>query len=387
MSPSRRSSSAPPAKRQDAFRILTINPGSMSTKVAIFHGDRCIHETEVAHEVPPAQTLEQRTEQIGQRASLVRDVLDTTGLTELDAVVGRGGFLPRPVGKLRAGTYIIAERRDDEIVIDEPMVQAILERPEMDHASNVGIPTAAMLARQLGVPAFVVNPVVTDEFPPEAELSGYAPVARKSTAHALSVHAVARKAARQLGIDFQQARFVVVHMGGGITVAAVRDGRMVDNNVALLGGGPFTPQRAGHLDVSAVMDLCFSGRFDRDRLAAELTKRAGLVSYIGEHRMEVIEKRIAAGDDAADLAVDGMVYQMAKEVGAMVVAAGCRIDAVVLTGGLARSKLVLERLESRVGKLAPFVIFPGSLEMDAMAEGAAAVLSGERPAMRYVPPD
>lgn len=387
MSTSSSSSSEEGHKPQDAFRVLTINPGSMSTKVAIFEGNHCLHETEVAHDVPPAQTLEERTEQVAQRAELVGKVLDETGLTEPDAVVGRGGFLPRPTGKLRAGTYVIAERRGDEVVVDKAMVRAILERPEMDHASNFGIPTAAALAQQLDVPAFVVNPVMTDEFTPEAEISGYAPIIRKSTAHALSVHAVARKAAGELGIDFDRARFVVVHMGGGITVAAVRDGKMVDNNVALLGGGPFTPQRAGHLDVSAVMDLCFSGRFDRDQLAAELTKRAGLVSYIDEHRMEVIEQRIASGDADADLAVGGMVYQMAKEIGAMFVAAGCRVDAIVLTGGLARSKLVLDRLEARIGAIAPFIVYPGSLEMAAMAEGAVAALSGARPAMRYTPPD
>ncbi len=369
-----------------AYRILAVNPGSTSTKVAVYQADDCVHETEVSHEVPVLASAAERNRQIEQRTQLVRRVLDECKVGQIDAVVGRGGFLPRPPGKLPGGTYVVAERREGRIVIDEGIVSAVLERPEKDHASNLGIPIAASLARQFDVPAFVVDPVVVDEFCPEAEISGYAPIVRQSTSHALSVHAAARQAAEQIHRPIEDTRFVVAHLGGGITVAAVRGGRMVDNNVALLGGGPFVPQRAGHLDTDAMMDLCYSGRFTRAELTEELTKRGGLQSYLGEHRMEVIEERIAAGDDHARLIVDAMVYQIAKEIGAMVVAAGCDVDAIVLTGGLVRSERVVSGLRARIGRLAPVIEYVGSLEMAAMAAGAVAVLSGSAQARRYEPP-
>ncbi|MBN1346151.1 MAG: butyrate kinase [Phycisphaerae bacterium] len=370
-----------------AYRILTINPGSMSTKVALFEQDRCLHDTEVTHEVPSIASLEARKAQIEHRMRMVLEMLAVSGIDRVDAIVSRGGFLRRPVGKLAAGTYIVAERLGGKIVVDEGIVAGVLEDPEMDHASNLGIPVAASLAVQLQVPAFVVDPVVVDEFPVEAEISGYPSIVRRSTAHALSVHAAARQAAEQIGRSFDTASFVVAHMGGGITVAAVRRGKMVDNNIALLGGGPFTPRRVGHLDVSAVMELCYSGRFTRDELAEELTTRAGLCAYLGEHRMEVIEERIAAGDEKARVVSEAMVYQIAKEIGAMVVAAGAgQVDAIVLTGGLAHSKFVVSGLERLVGRLAPFVVFPGSLEMTAMARGAIAVLAGRQEPRRYEAP-
>ncbi len=368
-------------------RILAINPGSMSTKVAVFADADSLHESEVSHDVPKVETLEDRRAQVVHLSELIREMLADAGIGDIDAVVGRGGFLPRPKDKLAAGTYVVAERIKGRIFVDERMVSAVLERPEMHHASNLGIPVAATLAEEFGVPAYTVDPVVTDEFPPEAEISGYAPVRRVSTSHALSTRAAARRAAEQLGRPIEQTRFVVVHMGGGITVAAVRHGKLVDNSIALLGGGPFTPRRVGHLDVSAVMDLCYSGEFTREELAAELTKRAGLESYLGEHRMEVIEERVAGGDVQADRVVEAMVYQIAKEIGAMMVAAGNDLDAIVLTGGLARSKLVLSRLEARVGALAPFIVYPGSLEMVAMTCGTIAVLRGREQARRYLAPD
>ena len=367
----------------DVCRILAVNPGSTSTKVAIYENDRCVHDTEVAHAAPDLANMDERRRAVEDRTRLVRQVLSESGDRRIDAVVGRGGFLPRPPGKLAGGTYVVAESRGGRIVVDDEMVTAVLERPEKDHASNLGIPVAATLARELNVPAFTVDPVMVDEFCPEAEVSGYAPVDRRSTAHALSVRAAARRAAEQLGLPIEESRFVVAHMGGGMTIAAVRGGRMIDNNIALLGGGPFTPQRAGHLDQDVMMDLCFSGRFTRSELTAELTKRAGLQSYLGEHRMEVIQKRMAEGDDRAALVVDAMIYQIAKEIGAMHVAVGCATTAIVLTGGLARSETVVSGLERRVGSLAPLILFPGSIEMAAMAAGAAAVLTGRGQPGRY----
>jgi butyrate kinase len=179
---------------------------------------------------------------------------------------------------------------------------------------------------------------------------------------------------------------VVAHLGGGITVAAVRGGRMIDNNIALLGGGPFTPQRAGDLPLGDLIQLCYSGRFSRDELVQELTKKGGLRSYLGTDRMEEIEQRIANGDERARLVANAMVYQIAKEIGKAFVAAGCDVEAIVFTGGLACSEWVRTALRRLVTRLAPVIIYQGSLEMAALATGAIEVLSGRRQALRYQAP-
>ena len=369
--------------RPRSFRVLVINPGSMTLKVSVFENERCVHDAEIARETPAMSTRAERAGQVKQLIHLVRQVLEQSGTKDVDAVAARGGFVPRPPTKLPGGTYLVAELRDSETVVDQALVSAVLDHPEKDHACNLGIPIAAALARHLRAPAYTVDPVVVDEFPPEAEISGYAGIVRRSTSHALSVREAARRAAEAIGRPVEDVNLVVAHLGGGITVAAVRRGKMIDNNIALLGGGPFTPQRAGQLPMEDLIDLCYSGRFTHHELMEELTKRGGLASYLGEHRMEEIETRIKGGDEHARLVVDAMVYQIAKEIGGMFVAAGCDIEAIVLTGGLVRSRLIRDALRRRVGRLAPVMVFEGSLEMAALAAGAIDVLSGREEAHRY----
>jgi butyrate kinase len=301
----------------------------------------------------------------------------------LDAVVARGGFLPRPPGKLAAGTYVLAERRDGGIVVDVAMVEAIVNRAEMSHASNLGIPIAARLAERLRVPAFVVDPVVVDEFQPEAEISGYAPIRRRSIAHALSIRSAARRTAERMGARLERSSYVVAHLGSGITVAAVCKGRIVDNTIALMGEGPFSPQRAGTLPLKDVIDLCYSGRFTREELVEELSSRGGLYSYLGVADMEVIEARIEDGDGEARAAVEAMAYQIAKNVGAMCVAAGPDAEAIILTGGLARSAYVTQSLKRRLAHLLPVIVLKNTPEMEAMALGACRVLAGQESPKRY----
>jgi len=376
----------PPARQPELpRRVLVVNPGSTSMKVAVFENDLCLHDSEGPCELDVAAGADLRR-QVEQLAGGVLAVLKQSGAEPIDAVVGRGGFLPRPAAKLPAGAYVVAEREDGGITVHDGIVSAVLDRPEKPHASNLGIPLAAALAERLGVPAYAVDPVVVDEFRPEAEVSGYAPVARRSTSHALSVRAAARRAAEAIGRPIEDVNLVVAHLGGGITVAAVRGGKMVDNTIALLGGGPFTPQRAGQLPLMELIDLCYSGRFTREGLLEELTKRGGLRSYLGTDRMEEIEQRIADGDEAARLVVDAMVYQIGKEIGSQYVAAGCDVEAIVLTGGLARSDLVRSGIRRQVGRLAPVMVFPGSLEMAALAAGAIDALAGRCQPYRYVPP-
>ncbi len=372
---------APPSVKN--YRVLAVNPGSTSTKVALFENDRCLKETEVVHDIPAAETPSERRNQAERLAEFVRRALDGWKAGRLDAVVGRGGFLPRPEGKLSGGTYLVAELKKGKVAVNEDIVSAVIDYPEMVHASNLGIPVAAELARELKVPAYVVDPVVVDEFAPEAEVSGYGPIARRSVAHVLNVRAAARRASREIGRPLKDVNLVVAHLGGGITIAAFRKGKLSDNNIALLGGGPFTPQRAGQLPMGELIELCYSGKFTKEELIVELTKRGGLQSYLGEHRMEVIEERIAEGDRLARRMADALVYQIAKEIGGMFMAAGGDVEAIVLTGGLAKNKLVRTEVSRRVRALAPVIVLPGSLEMAAMAEGTIAVLSGREVAKNY----
>lgn len=374
---------APAAK---TYRVLTVNPGSTSMKTALFENDQCVQQAEISCEIVSGGALARRDKQVEQLTQLVLDVLDKWGRGNVDAVAARGGFLPRPNEKLSGGAYLVAEKRDGRIVVDEAIVSAVRERPEREHASNYGAPVAAALARKLSAPAIVVDPVVVDEFIPEAEISGYAPIVRRSTSHALSVRAVSRRAAREIGRSLEDINLVVAHLGGGITVAAVRKGRIIDNNIALLGGGPFTPQRAGDLPTGELIDLCFSGRFTRNELIEELTKRGGLMSYLGTDRMEEVEQRIIDNDIRARLVADAMVYQIAKEIGKAFVAAGCDVEAIVLTGGLTRSKRLRDALRRRVIRLAPVVVYEGSLEMAALAASAIDMLSGRQLPLRYQAP-
>jgi len=370
--------------QEKVHRIVAINPGSTSTKIALFENGCCVRDIESDHAIPPVKTVEERREQVEQLARRVLEALEQCGWRKVDAIAARGGFLPRPPEKLSGGAYTVAEVRNGDIFVNEPLVSAVLERPEKHHASNLGAPVAAVLARTFKAPAYVVDPVVVDEFTPEAEISGYKGITRRSSSHALSVRAAAHRAAESLGRDLGDLNLVVAHLGGGVTITAVRNGRMIDSNISLLGGGPFTPQRAGQLPASELIDLCYSGRFTREHLYEELTKRGGLQSYLGEYRLQVIEKRIQAGDAYARLIVDAMVYQIAKEAGAMFVAAGCFIDAIVVTGGMIRCEYVRTELQKRVGRLAPVLIFDEPLEMEALAAGALRVLTGDEEPHRYL---
>ena len=369
-------------KKSRAFKILTLNPGSTSTKIAVFKNEECLHEVEIAQDADASGAVDMDS-RVKQRVALVNDFLRENKVRGINAVVGRGGFLKRPAGKLAGGTYQVATVKDRKVRLNQDLIDGVSIHAEMDHASNLGIPMAALFAKKLGVPAFAVDPVVVDEFSPEAELSGYAPIKRKSTSHALSIRAAARKFARDNGRDMDQVNIVVGHLGGGITIAAIRGGKMVDNSIALLGEGPFTPQRTGTLPLKEIIDLCYDGTYLKEELLQELTKRGGLVSYLDEHRVEKIEESVVGGDKKAALVLDAMAYQISKEIGAMSIAVGQKLEAIVLTGGIVRSGFVTRAIRSRISSLGPVVTYRESLEMVAMAEGARLVLSGQEPAKKY----
>ena len=364
-------------------RILVYNPGSTSIKMALFEGGSPIYSTEVAGSIIASGSMDAKEEMVAKLVNQAGEIIKGWGIRKIDVISARGGFLPRPAKKLSGGVYIIASRKKDGIVVNQKLISAVLDRPEKNHAGNFGIPVAAALARKFKVPAYTVDPVMVDEFSPEAEVSGYAGIVRRSTAHVLSIKATALKAAGEVRRPLEDINLVVAHLGGGITIAAVRGGKIIDNTIALLGEGPFTPVRAGRLPMAELIDLCYSGRFSRDELIEELTERGGLRSYLGEDRMAEISDRIDGGDKDAKDIVRAMIYQIAKDIGAMFVAAGCDVEAIVLTGGLTRSQMVRTGVRKQVNYLAPVMIFQGDLEMESLAAGAAAVLSGKERAKRY----
>lgn len=380
---SKKESPPMPTEVRTVYRILTVNPGSTSTKLALFENRNCVKNFEVAKPHQSGLSGEAMDVAVEEYVEQIKEEFLKDGSIKLDAVVGRGGFLNRENQRIEGGVYQVCSVENGEVREEADIIKAVRDHAEMDHASNLGIPIAARLAHLFKIPAFSVDPVVADDLQEEARYSGYAPIERKSTGHILSIRASARKAAASIGRPFDKSSFLLVHLGGGISVAAVKNRRIVDNTIALLGEGPFTPQRAGTLPQNELIDLCYGGAFERRELKVELTKRAGLISYIGEDSMPEIEQRILDGDEAAEKAVSAMAYQIAKEIGAMSIAIGGPVDAIVLTGGLARSARIVNEIKKRVGHLAQMIIFKEGIEMEAMAAGALPVLRGEREPKHY----
>jgi len=357
-----------------SFRLLIINPGGTSTKVAVYRDETPEFEETIRHS---SDELDGFSGVIAQEPFRLQIILDLLRDRELDlktfsAVVGRGGAL-RP---LSSGTYR---------VVPEMVADIRAGRVFVDHASNLGPLLAHGLAAKAGIPAFIVDPVSVDEFVPESRLSGLPELERASMSHALNLKMVCRQAAARLGRRYEEINLVAVHLGSGITVSAHRRGRMIDVNNAV-DGGPFAPTRTGGLPTTGLIKLCFSGTYNRDQLLDLATKRGGLLAYLGTSDGEEIEKRIAGGDERARLVYDTMIVQIAKEIGAMAAVLGGRLDAVVLTGGLARSRYLIDSLKEKVAFLAQMLVFPGEDEMKALALGALRVLSGEEAAGEYGAP-
>jgi len=251
-----------------------------------------------------------------------------------------------------------------------------------EHAANLACAFADAIAREHGVPAFTVDPICTDEFEPVSRYSGHPLIQRSALAHTLNMHSVARRAAKDLGIKYEESCFVVAHLGGGISIGPLKGGRIIDVNDAS-SNGPFSPDSTGTLPLQPFIKLCFSGNYDAKSMKKLVMGQGGLIAYLGTNNLMEIEERIANGDTKADEVVEAMCYQIAKEIGAMAVVLGRKPDGIVLTGGLAKSQRVVNSVQIRVGWLAPVYLYPGEHEMVALAEGTLRVLRGEETAKTY----
>jgi butyrate kinase len=359
-------------------RLLVINPGSTSTKVAVYEDEQPLFVETLRHSSQELAAFPHILDQYEFRLQAILDLLRRRGfsISSLSAVVARGGLL-RPIA---GGTYLVNDK----------MVEELSRRDaERVHASGLGAPLASEIANRAGIPAYIVDPVCVDEFDDLARISGLPEIERKSLSHALNLKAVARRAAKALACPYSELNFVIVHMGGGISVTAHRQGRMVDVNQALDGGGPFAPERAGGLPVGDVVRMCFGIRPYEDlnltyeEMFKKLAGQGGLVAHLGINDAVEVEARIAAGDARARLVYHAMAYQIAKEIGAMATVLQGEVDAIVLTGGLAHSKMLLPWIQERVAWIAPVLIYPGEDEMLALAQGALRVLEGAEEAKEY----
>ncbi|MBC2313662.1 butyrate kinase [Listeria welshimeri] len=347
-----------------SFDVLTINPGSTSTKLAVYQGDKVLFEETVRHTMQEFADFNNVQEQFDFRWQVLRRVIDAFGydVNNLDAVVGRGGLL-RPVA---GGTYMVTEK----------MLADLKTNKYGEHASNLGAMLAKKLADTLDIPSFIVDPVVVDEMLPIARFSGNELIARKSIFHALNHKAAGRKIAKKLGSDYEKLNFVIAHLGGGISVAAHRQGKAVDVNNALDGDGPFSPERSGSLPMNDFLEACFSGKWNRRELHDLIIGRGGMISYLGTNSMLEVEAKVKAGDEKAIQAFDAMAYQVSKEIGACSTVLHGKIDAIILTGGLARSDLFTSKIIEQTNWIASVIIEPGEDELEALNSGVQRVLAG-----------
>lgn len=350
--------------------ILAVNPGATSTKVALFEAGAQRAGAALAHADAELSAFARVSDQLPMRLAAVRAFLAGAGVGRggLAAVAGRGGLL-RP---LAGGSY----------AVDEAMLRDAAAGARGEHAANLGPPMADALAREHGCPALVVDPVSVDELEPVARLTGLAGVTRQSLTHALNIRAVARRHAREAGRPLASLRLVIAHLGSGVSMAAMRDGRMVDV-VNPQDEGPMSADRTGGLPVTAVIALCFAPGATERAVRRRCFGDGGLHDHLGTRDAAEALRRAEAGDGAARAAVEAMAYQVAKAVGEMAVVLEGRVDAILLTGGMARARPVVEAVRARIGWIAPVVLHPGEEELRALAEGAERVLSGEEPALRY----
>jgi butyrate kinase len=350
----------------DRELILAINPGSTSTKIAVFRNTKEIFLKNIKHSCEDLAAFTKITDQYEFRKSIILRELEEAGIkiNHIVVVVGRGGL----VKPIPSGVYEINDALMNDLKI------GILGQ----HASNLGGLIANDIAKSLpSARAFIADPVVVDELENIARISGHPLFERISVFHALNQKAIARQHAKSISKHYEELNLIIAHLGGGISVGAHHKGRVIDVNQALDGGGPFSPERSGTLPVGALVKLCFSGQYTEDEIKKMITGRGGYIAYLGTNDAYEVEKRAKAGDEKAQLIQDAMAYQVAKEIGAMSTVLKGEVDAILLTGGIAYGKPFVETVSERVKHIAPIFVYPGEDEMRALAMNGLMVHNGE----------
>ena len=354
-----------------AIKSLIINPGSTSTKIGVFEDENLLFEETLRHSTEEISQYETIVDQKDFRKKIITDLLASKNfdIHSLNVVVGRGGML-KPIP---GGTYAVT----DELLAD------LKKGVQGQHASNLGGILARELADSIGVPAYIVDPVVVDELMPIARYSGMPEIPRGSIFHALNQKAVAKRYAKEVGKPYESLRLIVVHMGGGVSVGAHEGGRVVDVFSAFDGDGAFSPERAGGVPCGALVKMCFSGKYTAKEVYSKLIGKGGFNAYLGTNDMRDVTKRANEGDEKAAEAKQAFLLQVAKDIGSMACVLNGKVDQIILTGGIAYGKDVCEVLKERTGWIAPVTVYPGEDELLALAQGAMRVMNGEEKVMEY----
>lgn len=354
------------------YRLLVINPGSTSTKIAIFDNEKLVLEETLRHSCEELEKYTTIFDQYEFRKNIILEILNEKGIniTKLNAVVGRGGLL-KPI---QGGTYRVNEKMLDDLK------KGVLG----EHASNLGGIIANEIASQLNIPSFIVDPVVVDEMEDIARVSGMPEIERKSIFHALNQKAVARRFAKEKRKRYEDINLIIAHLGGGISVGAHKKGKVIDVNNALDGEGPFSPERSGGLPVGDLMKLCYSGKYTLDEIKKKIKGNGGLVAYLGTNDGRKVSSMIEAGDQRAKLVYEAMAYQISKEIGSLSTVLEGEVDAIILTGGIAYDKEFVSWIKERVEFISEVIVYPGEDELIALTEGGLRVLRGEEEAKEYL---
>ena len=353
------------------YHILAINPGSTSTKLAIYEDEKLVYKESVKHDAIQISKFEHVIDQYEFRMDAIHKAIKKSkvDLSQLNAVVGRGGML-KPI---EGGTY----------EINDEMITYIKQAPRGEHASNLGCIIAKSIADELHIPSFIVDPVAVDEMEDIARFTGMPEIKRDSLFHALNQKAVALKASKDLNKKYSELNLIIAHLGGGISVGVHRKGRVIDVNNALDGDGPMSPERSGSVPMGPLYKMVFSGKYTLKEIQRKNYGQGGLVAYLGTNDGYEIQQRIKAGDEKAKFIYEVMCYQIAKEIGSGATVLKGNVDAIILTGGLAYDHLAVEMIQERVSFIAPVLVYPGEDEMEALALGGLRVLKGEEQAKIY----
>lgn len=353
------------------FKMLIINPGSTSTKIAVYEEEKEVFVEVIRHsnkELGKDQAIEK---QYAFRKKVIEETLEKNGfeMKAFAAIVARGGLI-KP---LESGTY----------EINEAMIHDLKVGVQGEHASNLGGLIADKIVKEIGVKAYIVDPVVVDEMEKIARFTGVPEINRRSLFHALNQKAVARRAAKESNKKYEEVNYIVAHMGGGISVGAHKRGKVVEVNDALLGDGPFSPERAGTIPSGKLLKMCFYGDMTIEEVKCKLVGNAGLMAYLGTNDGRQVEKMIETGHEHAALVYEAMAYNVAKEIGSCTAVLEGEVEAIILTGGLAYDEKFIKWIKKRVSFIADIIVMAGEEEMRALAEGGLRVLKGEEEAKKY----
>ncbi len=354
-----------------SIKTLVINPGSTSTKIGVFEDETLLFEETLRHSTEELAPYASIVDQKDFRKEIIVSLLKEKNfdVKSLDVVVGRGGLL-KPI---LSGTYAVSDA----------LLEDLKKGVQGEHASNLGGILAREIADSIGVPSYIVDPVVVDELMPAARLSGHPEIPRISIFHALNQKAVAKRYAKEIGKPYNSLRLIVVHLGGGVSVGAHIDGKIVDVFNALDGDGAFSPERAGSVPNGGLVRLCFSGKYTEKEINKMLVGRGGFTAYLGTNDVREVEKMVAAGNEDAALVREAFLLQVAKDIGSMACVLEGKVDQIIVTGGIAYNAGIVGELKKRAGFIAPFTVYPGEDELLALVQGGLRVMKGEESAMEY----